>query len=159
MKDEIIIRTYIVFIAFVLIGFVILGRVVQIGIPEGDRWRMRGDSLYVRHQPIEAGAGKYSSCDGRLLVTSVPLFDVRMDVKGVDAKLFVQHVDSLAYCLSHYVDPTISERGFRDLLYRERSAGNRYLMLKDDVSYSQNGIKKKFPLFRLGKKIKEVWFL
>ena len=30
MKDEIIIRTYVVFLVFVLVGFLILGRVIQI---------------------------------------------------------------------------------------------------------------------------------
>jgi cell division protein FtsI (penicillin-binding protein 3) len=150
MKDEIIIRTYVIFIAFVVIGFGILGRVVQIGILEGDRWRARGDSLYVRHQAIEAERGNIVSSDGRLLVTSLPLFDVRMDLLASKRDLFLTHLDSLALCLSRYVNPAISERGFRDLLWRERQAGNRYLMLKDDVSYAQMEMIKRFPLFRMG---------
>ncbi len=150
MKDEIIIRTYIIFLAFVLVGFVILGRVVQIGVLEGDRWRSRGDSLYVRHRPIEAERGNILSIDGRLLVTSLPLFDVRMDLLSVSKEKFVKNVDSLALCLSRYVNSSISERSYRDMLWRERQAGNRYFMIKDEVSYSEMERIKSFPLFRLG---------
>ncbi|MGB4901883.1 MAG: penicillin-binding protein [Saprospiraceae bacterium] len=150
MKDEIIIRTYVVFLLFVLTGFLILGRVIQVGVIEGDRWRARGDSLYVKHQPIEAERGNIMSSDGRLLVTSLPLFDVRMDLLTPSKERFLNNIDSLALCLSRYVNPSISERAYRDLLWRERQAGNRYLMIKNDVSYSQMEKIKNFPLFRLG---------
>ncbi len=150
MKDEIIIRTYVIFLVFVLAGFVILGRVAQIGIIEGDKWRSRGDSLYVKYLPVEAERGNILSSDGRLLVTSLPLFDVRMDLLASKRDQFITHLDSLALCLSRYVNPALSERAFRDLLWRERQAGNRYLMLKDDVSYAQMELIKTFPLFRMG---------
>lgn len=150
MKDEIIIRTYIIFLLFLLAGFLILGRVVQIGIVEGESWRGRGDSLYVRHQPFEPERGNILSSDGRMLVTSLPLFDVRMDLLAVPKDKFVKHIDSLALCLSRYINPVISERTYRDLLWRERQAGNRYLLIKEEVSYSQLEKIKSFPLFRLG---------
>lgn len=150
MKDEIIIRTYIIFLLFLLAGFLILGRVVQIGIVEGESWRGRGDSLYVRHQPIEPERGNILSSDGRMLVTSLPLFEVRMDLLAVPKDKFVKHIDSLALCLSRYINPVISERTYRDLLWRERQAGNRYLLIKEEVSYSQLEKIKSFPLFRLG---------
>lgn len=150
MKDEIIIRTYIIFLLFVLAGFLILGRVVQIGIVEGESWRSRGDSLYVRHQPIEPERGNILSSDGRMLVTSLPLFEVRMDLLAVPKDKFVKHIDSLALCLSRHLNPVISERAYRDLLWRERQAGNRYMLIKEEVSYSQLEKIKTFPLFRLG---------
>ncbi|MEP7322052.1 MAG: penicillin-binding protein [Saprospiraceae bacterium] len=150
MKDEIIIRTYVVFLVFVLVGFLILGRVIQIGVIEGDRWRSQGDSLYVKHQNIEPERGNILSSDGRLLVTSLPLFDVRIDLLAASKDLFVKNIDSLSLCLSRYVNPTMSERAYRDLLWRERQAGNKYMMLKEDVSYTQLEQIKSFPLFRLG---------
>ncbi|MEP7269534.1 MAG: penicillin-binding protein [Saprospiraceae bacterium] len=153
MKDEIIIRTYVIFLIFVLVGFVILGRVAQIGIIEGDQWRSKGDSLYVRYQSIEAERGNIVSSDNRLLVTSLPLFDVRIDLLSSKRGLFLENLDSLALCLSRYVNPTISERAFRDLLWKERQAGNRYLLLQEDVSYAQMEMIKSFPLFRLGNHI------
>lgn len=150
MKDEIIIRTYVVFLVFVLVGFLILGRVIQIGVIEGDRWRSQGDSLYVKHQNIEPERGNILSSDGRLLVTSLPLFDVRIDLLATSKDLFVKNIDSLSLCLSRYVNPTMSERAYRDLLWRERQAGNKYMMLKEDVSYTQLEQIKSFPLLRLG---------
>lgn len=150
MKDEIIIRTYIIFLLFVLVGFVILGRWAQISIIEGEKWRGRGDSLYVKYLPVEAERGNILSYDDRLLVTSLPLFDVRMDLLASKRDVFIKNLDSLALCLSRYVNPALSDRAFRDLLWRERQAGNRYLMLKDDVSYAQMELIKNFPLFRLG---------
>ena len=143
-------RQYVIFLVFVLAGFVILGRVAQIGIIEGDKWRSRGDSLYVKYQPVEAERGNILSSDGRLLVTSLPLFDVRIDLLASKRDLFVSNLDSLALCLSRYVNPAVSERAFRDLLWRERQAGNRYLMIKDDVTYAQMELIKTFPLFRMG---------
>lgn len=150
MKDEIIIRTYVIFLLFVLSGFLILGRVVQIGVLEGDNWRSRGDSLYLRHQPIEPERGNILSSDGRMLVTSLPLFEVRMDLLSIPKDKFVKNIDSLALCLSRYVNPALSERAFRDLMWRERQAGNRYLLIKDEVSYTQMERIKTFPLFRMG---------
>ena len=150
MKDEIIIRTYVVFLVFVLVGFLILGRVIQIGVIEGDKWRSQGDSLYVKHQTIEPERGNILSKDGRLLVTSLPLFDVRMDLMASPKDKFVKNLDSLSLCLSRYINPGMSDRAYRDLLWRERQAGNRYLMIKDDVSYTQLEQIKSFPLFRMG---------
>ena len=150
MKDEIIIRTYVIFLLFVLAGFLIVGRAVQIGILEGDNWRSRGDSLYLRHQPIEPERGNILSSDGRMLVTSLPLFEVRMDLLAIPKDKFIKNLDSLALCLSRYVNPTLSERAYRDLMWRERQAGNRYFLIKDEVSYTQMERIKKFPLFRNG---------
>ena len=136
----------------VLTALMLFGKAVKISVIEGDRWRAKGDSLYLKFMPVVADRGDVLAADGALLATSLPFFEIRMDLKadGLTDQLFAENVDSLAWCLSRYLNPNYSPQYFRNHLIKRRAKGDRYLLLAKDVNYEMLGKVKRFPLLRYG---------
>lgn len=140
---------------FGIAAMVLFGKAVKISVIEGDKWKSLGDSLYLRYLPIEADRGNILACDGSFLATSLPFFDIRMDLKadGMTDEIFRRDIDSLAYNLSRYVNSSRSMTEYKSLLTKERSKGNRYLLIKRKATYSEMKHIKTFPLFREGSNV------
>ena len=47
IKNEVLIRVYVVLFLVVLTGLILMVQTVKIGIVEGEKWRDRGSSLYI----------------------------------------------------------------------------------------------------------------
>lgn len=151
-KRELLVRVYIVMIFVVLTALILFGKAVKINVIEGDRWRAKGDSLYLKFMPVVADRGDILAADGALLATSLPFFEIRMDLKadGLTNDLFNKNVDSLSYCLSKYINPNWTPRYYRDYLIKRRAKGDRYLLLAKNVNYEKLEKVKRFPLLRYG---------
>ncbi len=153
IKNEVLYRVYIV-LGLVMLGAVLIFfKAFKISYLEGERWRKMGKDLYVQYQPVEAERGNILAEDGSLLVTSLPFFEIRMDPNssGMKEEDFFENLDTLAYCLATYVDNSHTIGGYRDLLLRKRSEGERNLLLKKDVTYDELAKIKNFPLFNKGR--------
>ncbi len=151
-KKSILTRAAIVYIITALIGLKILYQLYHIQFAEGAHWREQAEKITYRFQEIEAMRGNIFADDGTLLMTSVPLFDVYMDVAGpnISDRHFSQNVSSLAGKLSSLLKdypPSHYERRLR----RARRNGERYLLIKRDVTYSQLQAMRDFPIFRRGR--------
>ncbi len=149
---ELLIRLYITVLVVVVVALTLSYKVVRISAIEGERWRAKGDSLYVKYFPVEADRGDIFSRNGELLATSLPLFEIRMDLKanGLSDEIFSRGVDSLAYFLARYVGTNRSQAGYRNYLIKKRKEGSRYLLIKSEANYAELERFKQFPIFRLG---------
>lgn len=150
---ELLIRVYITMFAFALCAVLLSWKAVKIGVIEGERWRAKGDSLWLSHFPIAAERGDILSADGNLLATSVPSFEIRMDTRaeGLTEKAWRSGVDSLALMLSKYANTSWSKNQYKSYLVRAREKGNRYLLIAKNVNYARLHQYKMFPVFRLGR--------
>ena len=81
LKQEILIRTSLVYLGVLLIGLLILGKTIHLQLFEKDEWAQEENST-VRHKVIEANRGNIYSADGRLLAVSVPYYEIRMDFRS-----------------------------------------------------------------------------
>src|SRR5674476_1451781 len=101
-KAVILYRIGVVYIVVIFIAVLIIGRVLFIQFGEGDEWKLKSEKLNLRYDNIEAMRGNILSSDGSLLATSVPIFEIRMDVasENITKHIFTQNVDTLALCLS-----------------------------------------------------------
>lgn len=152
-KKELLIRVYIVALAMVGIAGLLFYKAAKISIVEGEQWRDMGDSLYLKYIPIVADRGDILAADGSLMSTSLPFFDLHIDFKadGLRENIFKSNVDSLAYYLSTFVNPSMSRIQMRDWLIQKRRRGDRYALLAKNVSIRELERIKTFPIFRLGK--------
>ena len=152
IKRELLTRVYFLMLLFVIGAGVLFYAAVKISVLEGDKWKEMGESLYLRYIPTEADRGNVLASDGSFLATSLPFFDIRMDLKadGMTQELFDQNIDSLAFMLSTYVNPSRSAYEYRQLLTSERKKGNRYLLLKRKATFSEMRMIRSFPLLREG---------
>ncbi|MDQ7947648.1 MAG: penicillin-binding protein, partial [Pedobacter sp.] len=102
---------------------------------------------------IDAARGNIYSNDGSLLATSVPEYELRMDmIAGGIAKddLFDSKVDSLAMKLSAFFGNK-SAKDYGRYLRKAREQKSRSLLIKKNVTYQDLKVIKTFPLFNLGK--------
>lgn len=154
IKNEVLYRVYLLLFGVVLpLSVILVYRTVYISYWEGEKWRGKSEDLYVDYRPVEAERGNILAEDGSLLATSIPYFDIYMDPNstGMTEEDFMDNIDSLAWCIAHYVDETFTPGGFRDYLMKQREAGVRYLPIKRKVSYAEKRFIEQFPLFNLGR--------
>ncbi|MGB0166302.1 MAG: penicillin-binding protein [Luteibaculum sp.] len=145
-------KYYTVFLIALLAGFLILGGIFQIQVIEGKKWKNKAAALTTKYRKIKAVRGNIYSADGNLLATSVPVYNIRMDVNAdaLTDDVFYAEVDSLAYHLSkHFRDR--SKLAYKSLLINARKRGERYLLVKANIDYLSQEKVKTFPLFRRGR--------
>jgi cell division protein FtsI (penicillin-binding protein 3) len=152
IKNEVLIRVYIVMLVLVALAVTIFSKAVFISTKEGKYWRGMGDSLYVRYMPIEPVRGNIFAADGSLLATSLPYYEIRFDpnANNITDAVFANNVDSLGLCISQ-INNIYTAGGWRDYLKIARSKGERYVLVKERATIEEYDRIKRFPLFRLGK--------
>ena len=140
------------YILMCVFAFFIAFRIVKIQFIEGSEWKEKAQKLTTTYFNIEASRGNVFSNDGSLLATSVPIYEIRMDVCAgpITSKLFNKNVDSLALCLSNLFQDK-SQKDYKRILVRARKQKERYLFLQKGVCYSDVKTLRTFPLFRMGK--------
>ena len=152
IKKDILRRVYLVYFATVIFGLAIIIKAVYIQYFEGKELVERAKKQELRLFDVEAMRGNITSDDGTLLATSVPNFDVRMDVSSVNISddFFKKNVDSLSYDLAKlFPDKSVFE--YKEMLWEARRSGDRFMMIHHDVTYSDLRKMHKFPIFKLGK--------
>ncbi len=151
LKRDILIRTSLVYLGVLLIGLLILGKALHLQIFEKDEWTQEENST-VRHTEIEPNRGNIYSSDGRLLAVSVPFYEIRMDFRSESftRDIFDAGVTELSKALSSlFGDRDWTE--YKRAMVREQENGNRYFLVKRNVTYTQLQKVKQFPIFRLGR--------
>ncbi|MFH1321500.1 MAG: penicillin-binding protein [Bacteroidota bacterium] len=158
-KKDILWRVYLLYFMICLFGLGIIYKVFQIQVIEGNELRAKADTLTTDYRDIEAVRGNIYADDGSLLATSIPIYEIRMDM-NIDAltdEIFYKKVDSLAFCLAKLFKRKSGERGdktvtqYRRELINARREGERYHLIKRGVTYNELTQLREFPLFRLGR--------
>ena len=154
IKKDILVRFALVYIIFVLLGFAIIAKIIYIQVIEGNKWREMSKTITYKDITIIPNRGDICSYDGRVLATSVPYFEIRMDLKaaGINNDVFYEKIDSLSLCLSRFYGDKSSKAYRSELVNARKSSHNRrFFPIGDrDIDYVELQKVKKFPLFRLG---------
>ncbi len=143
---------YLIYFMLFGVGVAVMWQMFKIQLVEGDHWRDKAYNLATEMRPVEANRGNILADDGSMLATSVPVYDIRMDMKagGLTEAFFNANVDSLANALAKL---------FKDkpaLAYKAelRSAYNRkerYHLVKRRIDFNQMKAAKEMPIFRRGR--------
>jgi cell division protein FtsI (penicillin-binding protein 3) len=138
---------------FLVVAFFALGiayKMFRVQMAEGDKWLNQSDSLAIRHQSIEPSRGNIYSANGRLLATSMPIYEVAFDPMVVDRDTFLRYIPELSSRLSQLFPETSAEQ-FRRTFETARKRQRNYVLIKRKVNYNQLKEMKQFPIFRLGR--------
>ncbi len=151
-KNEVLVRVYIVLVGVVMVAIAIFAQAIKISIIEGDKWRSKGEELYIREVPLEAERGNILTEDGSLLATSMPFYNIGFDPNSsaIDSASWNANIDSLAYCIATFINPEYTPGGMKEFLQAQRDAGKRYILLKKDATLEEKELMSTFPLFNLG---------
>ncbi len=126
-------------------------KLVLIQIYEGDELILKAQTFELKYFSLDATRGNIYGDDGSLIATSIPIFEIRMDIASplIPDDVFNKKIDSLALCLSKLFKDK-SKSGYKKYLRKGRKK-NRYLLLKRAATYSELKKVKKFPILRRGK--------
>ena len=153
IRANILLRVYLAFGLIVLFAFAVFLRLGQVQFVQGKKWKAMADSLSTRYVSVEATRGNIYSNDGSLLATSVPEYELRMDMFAggiADDKVFNLKVDSLGIKLSQiFNDKTAKE--YARMLRKGRQDSARYLLIHRKVGYADLKTIRTFPLYNIGK--------
>ncbi len=151
IKKDILWRIYLIYLCVLLFAFVIIGKVIKIQFVEGEQWINKSKNSTLKYFDIKANRGNIYSDDGNLLATSLPFFDVRIDlISNIEDKVFYKQINSLSCCLSTlFKDKTKTQ--YRNALINARKQDNKYFLIKRDITYDQLKEMRSFPILKLGR--------
>ncbi|MBA1340633.1 MAG: hypothetical protein C5S40_00665 [ANME-2 cluster archaeon] len=152
IKKDILWRVYLVYLGILLMALAIIAKAIYIQVSEGKDLIAKSEQQELRFFSIEANRGNIYDVSGNLLATSVPIFEIRMDVASdlISDKLFKDKLDSLALSLSKLFGDR-SKYQYKQGLNKARKDGNRYYLIKRKVIYAQLKKLRTFPIMRRGK--------
>ena len=81
-RKDILWRTYLVYIFMCVFALAIVYKIVQVQFVQGDMWREKSKQLTTAYVSIEASRGNIFDENGNLLATSLPYYEVGMDVNA-----------------------------------------------------------------------------
>ncbi len=153
VKNEVVVRVYVVLVGIMVVAAVIMARTFRISVIEGEKWRSKGEALYLKEVPVEAERGNILAEDGSMLATSMPFFDISFDPNSpaIDSVEWNKNLDSLAYCIATFVNQEYTPGGMRDYLLEQKRLGKRFVPIARNATLAQMQMIEKFPLFRLGR--------
>jgi cell division protein FtsI (penicillin-binding protein 3) len=150
-KRDIYWRIGLAYLFLMLFGAGIIWQVFYIQNVRGSYYRSLIDSIVTKYEPVAAERGNIYSADGRLLATSLPMFDIRMDMKadGLTKEIFSAGIDSLCLCLAETFGDR-SSADYKKQLMAARKRGDRYFLVRKNVTYPQLMQVRAFPVWRHG---------
>jgi len=145
-------RSYVVYLAIALLGCAILGKAIYIQVVEGAYWREKAENLTTVYRDIEAVRGNIYSDDGSMMATSIPIYEVRMDLNadGLTDEVFNGEIDSLSIDLADLFKNQ-SPLEWKRKLVSARQNGERYHLIKRNVKFHQMKALREFPIFERGR--------
>lgn len=154
-KNNIALKAYFLYFFVLVLMLVVMFRVVAIQYGDVLPANQLNDSsstsvLAEKLDSIPSLRGRILSEDGSVLVTSIPLYDLHMDLKVIKEDIFLKGVDSLAWNLSQ-VFPEKSKSQWEVSLRKARTRKNQYFKLKNKVKYTVYQKVRDFPILRKGK--------
>ncbi len=145
-------RITVVYAVLILFGAAIAVKLFSIQLLEGEKWRARAAEVATAMRTVRSERGHIFSDDGRLLATSVPEYEVRMDMQadGLTDALFNANVDSLSWQLARLFGDR-SMQDYRRSLVGAHARGDRYFLVKRRCDHEQLQALRRMPLYRLGR--------
>lgn len=152
IKKDILWRVGLVYLVVIAFAVVLASKVLFLQFVQGSEWRAKAEEARVKNFVIPSHRGDIYASDMRLLASSVPYYEVRMDMKApaVTSEIFKANVDSLAYRLSRLFKDK-STAAYKAELVNARRKGHRYYPIKLRVNYLQLKELKTFPIIRRGR--------
>jgi cell division protein FtsI (penicillin-binding protein 3) len=151
IKQSILLRVRIAFLFVFLFGGAIVYRIFDLQMVQGPKWQKVAEATSLQFRTIKATRGNIYSDNGSLLATSLPFYRVCMDPTIVSDELYRQHVDSLAWQLSHFFGDR-SKAEYKQRINDARQAKRKYLILNRlQIGYQDKKKMEQWPIFREGR--------
>lgn len=153
IRTNILLRVYIAFGLILIFAGAVVIQLCRVQFVQGSKWKAMSKAMTTEYQNVEAARGNIFADDGSLLATSVPEYELHMDMLAggiADDKVFYEKVDSLAASLSHFFGDR-TPREYSRMLRDARRDSDRYQLIRRKVTYQELKQIRTFPIFNMGK--------
>ncbi|HTH83661.1 MAG TPA: penicillin-binding protein [Mucilaginibacter sp.] len=153
IRTNILLRVYLAFGLILIFALAVVIQMYRLQFVQGTKWKSMASKLSTIYQNVDASRGNILSVDGSLLATSVPEYELHMDMFAggiADDKKFYEKVDSLAAKLAQLY-PDKSAREYSRMLRDARKDSSRYELIRRKVTFQELKQIRKFPIFNMGK--------
>ncbi len=151
VKRDIRFRVYIAFSAICLLGVMIVAKAAWIQVKEGPELRERALQMNVQTDTLVAERGNIYSEDGTLLSSTIPQFDVHVDLTIAKPDTFNRYLDTLSRGIA-----AITKKGtaaeWKQKLQKGRNKGSRYFEVGKNLAYYQFQALRELPVFNKGQR-------
>ena len=131
-----------------IFALLVVYKLIIIQFVQGAEYRVIAKQRTIKDAKIPANRGNLYSVGGSLLATSVPKYDIRIDLVAPSTKNYNNYISALSDSLAIFYGASSSE--YRHKLNLARQNKNRYFLLARNLGYSQYLQFRNFPLLSLG---------
>lgn len=153
-KKDILWRVYLVYLGFIVLMALVIGRTFSIQAEEVKTTLMTGGNgtqkIPTKTNPRYPRRGEILDINRTPLITSVSFFDIYMDPTVCKQEDFDKNISDLCQKLSAMF-PQMSALEYQTYIRRARERGNRYLLIKRKATNEQRNRIRTFPIFNLGR--------
>lgn len=153
IKGDIIGRVTLLYGLFAVLSIVVIVVIVLVQVgSSGDTLRQRGERYAHDSEILLAQRGNILSDDGRVLTTSIPMYELRMDfaAPGLLDSVFNSSISALSDSLANFFGNKSAEE-YQEDLTEARAGGHRYYRLAPrKVNFIDLQRIREFPLINLG---------
>jgi len=151
VRDEIVWRSGIVYIAIAILAVAILIRIVILQVFQHGKWAAMSEKYVYKTAEMPANRGDILAYDGRLLASSVPYYTIYMDTRstGMSSSTWSNGINGLSAGLEKLLGER-SAAGWKAVIISARRRGDRYFLIKRRVDYETLKKLKGLPIFREG---------
>ncbi len=155
VRRDILWRVYCCFIGMALLCVFILGKAFYLQGVQGNYWRQMSDSMHQKIVELDADRGTIYSEDGQMLSTSLPQFDIYMDMQAdglreKNGRIFQENIDSFSRAMAGYFGDKSAAQYKTELQVAFRQK-KRYFPLRKKMSFEEYKAFRQFPLVKLGR--------
>ncbi len=128
IRKDITFRFGIIYFLAVLAGVIVAVKILAIQTMDTARWEEIARNLRNNTTEIPAKRGNLCADDGSILATSIPYYELRLDLAAPRIKrIFDKEADEFSLEIAEFFG--ISKSRFKQQLVREFKAGNRWFLL------------------------------
>jgi cell division protein FtsI (penicillin-binding protein 3) len=151
VRDEIVWRSGIVYIAIALLAVALVVRILILQYVQHGKWADMSEKYVYKTSEIAANRGDILADDGRLLASSLPYYTIYMDTRssGMSSATWSNGINGLSEGLSRLLGEQ-SAGGWKAVITQARIKGDRYFLIKRKVDYETLKKLKELPIFREG---------
>ena len=135
-KTSCLIRTFLVYIAVLAVGVLIIVKALLVQTKDGDELRALAEQVETRFDTLWASRGDILASDGSVLATDVPIYEVGIDPSVVDDTAFYAGIDQLSQQLATMF-PRKSAATWKKGLVDAKTKGKKYFLVDLNVTLGQ----------------------
>lgn len=148
-KTSSLIRTFLVYIGVLAVGVLIIVKALLVQTKDGDELRALAEQVETRFDTMWASRGDILACDGSVLATDVPIFEVGIDPSVIDDTAFYAGIDQLSQQLAAMF-PRKNAAAWKKGLVEAKTNGKKYFLVDLNVSLGQYREMETFAILKKG---------